>query len=110
MNDYCIQPPFISQAVPPLLMFVMNKEHRLFTEAYSDSFDLDNDGKIETTYKHNIEYYGYFDPNKCYTYQPRQMNSSHRITPPLLVPTQPVKQHMTGFAAQASGMVMFSIG
>lgn len=68
MNDYCIQPPFISQAVPPLLMFVMNKEHRLFTEAYSDSFDLDNDGKIETTYKHNIEYYGYFDPNKCYTY------------------------------------------
>jgi len=68
MNDYCIQPPFISQAVPPLLTFVMDKEHRLFTEAYSDSFDLDNDGKIETTYKHPIEYYGYFDPNKCYTY------------------------------------------
>lgn len=68
MNDYCIQPPFVAQVVPPLLMFVMNKEHRLFTEAYSDSFDLDADGKIETTYKHSIEYYGYFDPNKCYTY------------------------------------------
>jgi len=68
MNDYCIQPPFVSQVVPPLLMFVMDKEHRLFTEAYSDSFDLDGDGKIETTYKHPIEYYGYFDPNKCYTY------------------------------------------
>ncbi len=68
MNDYCIQPPFISQVVPPLVMFTMDKEHRLFTEAYSDSFDLDGDGKIETTYKHSIEYYGYFDPNKCYTY------------------------------------------
>lgn len=67
-NDYCIQPPFVAQVVPPLLMFVMDKEHRLFTEAYSDSFDLDADGKIETTYKHSIEYYGYFDPNKCYTY------------------------------------------
>lgn len=68
MEDYCIQPPFVSQVVPPLLMFVMDKEHRLFTEAYSDSFDLDADGKTETTYKHGIEYYGYFDPNKCYTY------------------------------------------
>lgn len=68
MNDYCIQPPFISQVVPPLVMFVMDKEHRLFTEAYSDSFDLDGDGKIETGYKHTIEYYGYFDANKCYTY------------------------------------------
>lgn len=67
-NDYCVQPPFVAQVVPPLLMFVMDKEHRLFTEAYSDSFDLDADGKIETTYKHSIEYYGYFDPNKCYTY------------------------------------------
>lgn len=68
MNDYCIQPPFISQSVPPLLMFTMDKEHRLFTEAYSDSFDLDEDGKVETTYKHSIKYYGFFDFNKCYTY------------------------------------------
>lgn len=70
MNDYCIQPPFIAQTVPPLVMFTMDKEHRLFTEAYSDSFDLDenDNGKIETTYKHTIKYYGYFDFNKCYTY------------------------------------------
>jgi len=68
MNDYCIQPPFISQSVPPLLMFTMDKEHRLFTEAYSDTFDLDDDGKVDTTYKHSIKYYGFFDFNKCYTY------------------------------------------
>ncbi|MDU0459860.1 MAG: pilus assembly protein PilY, partial [Geobacteraceae bacterium] len=68
MNDYCIQPPFIAATVPPLVMFEMGREHKLFYEAYNDSGDLDDDGLLDVTYKHSIDYYGYFDPYKCYQY------------------------------------------
>lgn len=68
MSDYCIQPPFVASVVPPLVMFEMARDHKLYYEAYSDSADLDGDGKLDITYKHSIDYYGYFDPYKCYTY------------------------------------------
>lgn len=68
MNDYCIQPPFIAQSVPPLVMFSTGREHKLYYEAYNDAADLDEDGRLETTYKHSVTYYGYFDPDVCYTY------------------------------------------
>jgi type IV pilus assembly protein PilY1 len=68
MNDYCIQPPFISQTVPPLVMFEMGRDHKFYFQAYNDATDLDGDGQIDSTYKHSINYYGYFDPFKCYTH------------------------------------------
>ncbi|RNC69901.1 MAG: pilus assembly protein PilY [Desulfuromonadales bacterium] len=68
MNDYCMQPPFVAQAVPPLVMFEVGREHKLYYEAYNDAADIDEDGRLDTTYKHSIDYYGYFDPKKCYTY------------------------------------------
>jgi type IV pilus assembly protein PilY1 len=68
MNDYCVVPPFIAQTVPPLVMFEMGRDHKLYYEAYNDASDLDEDGKLDITYKHTIDYYGYFDPYKCYTY------------------------------------------
>src|SRR3990172_9070976 len=68
MNDYCIVPPFITQSVPPLVMFEVGREHKLYYEAYNDASDLDFDGKLDVDYKHSIEYYGYFDPYKCYTH------------------------------------------
>ena len=30
--------------------------------------DLDGDGGLDTTYKDTIDYYGYFDSKKCYSY------------------------------------------
>jgi len=68
MNDYCIQPPFIAATVPPLVMFEMGRDHKLYYESYNDSADLDDDGLLDITYKHSIDYYGYFDPYKCYQY------------------------------------------
>jgi type IV pilus assembly protein PilY1 len=68
ITDYTAYPPFISQTVPPLVMIAMSKDHRMFFKAYTDVMDLDNDGTIDTTYKDTINYYGYFDSNKCYTY------------------------------------------
>jgi type IV pilus assembly protein PilY1 len=69
MTDYCYIPPTIGTAIPPLVMLVMERDHRLYYEAYNDASDLDGDGKLDVGYKHSIDYYGYFDPYKCYVYQ-----------------------------------------
>jgi type IV pilus assembly protein PilY1 len=69
MTDYCYIPPTIGTAIPPLVMLVMERDHRLYYEAYNDASDLDVDGKLDVGYKHSIDYYGYFDPYKCYVYQ-----------------------------------------
>lgn len=61
-------PMFTGTSVPPLVMLDISKDQQLFKKAYNDYSDLDGDGTPETTYKHAIDYYGYFDPYKCYTY------------------------------------------
>ncbi len=68
MNDYCVRPPFISAPVPPMVMFDVGRDHKLYFAAYNDGVDLNSDGKIDITYDHSIEYYGYFNPYKCYTH------------------------------------------
>ena len=40
-------------------MLDISKDQQLHKKAYNDYSDLDNDGKLETTYKHSIDYYGY---------------------------------------------------
>lgn len=58
------------QAPPrkPMVMLTMSKDHPIFYKAYDDYSDLDSDGIADTSYKHSIDYYGYFDSGKCYTY------------------------------------------
>ncbi len=64
----CDPPPFVSAGANPMVMMVMERDHKLYYEAYNDAQDLDGDGKIDVGYKHSIDYFGYFDPYKCYTY------------------------------------------
>ena len=52
----------------PLVMLNMSRDHQLSYKAYTDYADLNGDGTPETTYTDTIEYYGYFDSAKCYTY------------------------------------------
>jgi len=52
----------------PMLMINMSKDHQLSYRAYVEYQDLDGDGQLETSYKHSVEYYGYFDAYKCYRY------------------------------------------
>ena len=68
MQNYCATPPFITSKIPPLVMLVMGKDHKLYYEAYNDASDLDRDGKLDIGYKHRLDYYGYFDSYKCYKY------------------------------------------
>ncbi len=68
MSDFCVQPPFLTGYIPPQVMFVMGKDHKFYYPAYNDASDIDNDGQLETGYKHSFDYYGYFDSYKCYNY------------------------------------------
>ena len=61
-------PLFITANVPPLTLLVMGRDHKLYYEAYNDASDLNDDGTIDIRYKPAIDYYGYFDSYKCYTY------------------------------------------
>ena len=61
-------PLFVNNAVPPLNMLVVARDHKLFFPAYNDASDLDGDGSIDLHYKPSIDYLGYFDSYKCYTY------------------------------------------
>ena len=67
--DYQAIPPFITSGAPPLVMLVMGRNHKLYYEAYNDASDLNGDGVLDIRYKpDDIDYYGYFDSFKCYTY------------------------------------------
>lgn len=61
-------PLFITQAVTPQVMLTMSNDHQLYFEAYPDYADLTGDGIAERQYNHAVDYYGYFDAYKCYTY------------------------------------------
>ncbi len=62
------EPLFLSGSVKPQVMLDISKDQQLYKRAYNDYSDLDDDGQFETTYKHSIDYYGYFDSYKCYAY------------------------------------------
>jgi len=64
-------------AVPPLVLLVMGRNHKLYYEAYNDASDLDGDGQLDVGYNPAIDYYGYFDSYKCYTYN----SSNSRFEP-----------------------------
>jgi type IV pilus assembly protein PilY1 len=67
-------PLFLQPSVAPLNMLVVGRDHKLYYEAYNDASDLNGDGKLDVGYKgyltgkEGIDYYGYFDSYKCYTY------------------------------------------
>lgn len=89
-------PLFVSKATPPLNMLVMGRDHKLYYEAYNDASDLDGDGVIDVGYKgylvkdgwtegtpgskFKIDYYGYFDSNRCYSYGSNRFNPEDPAT------------------------------
>ena len=52
----------------PMVMLTASKDYTMFWKAYTDFEDIDFDGKVDYTFKPAFLYYGYFDPQKCYTY------------------------------------------
>ncbi|MFT5697822.1 MAG: Tfp pilus tip-associated adhesin PilY1 [Desulforhopalus sp.] len=69
MKDFQNMPiNIVTEGVTPKVMIATSNDHQLFYAAYNDYTDLDDDGSPDTTYKHAIDYYGYFDSYKCYEY------------------------------------------
>lgn len=58
----------VNQGGTPLIMLNMERDHKLYYEAYNDASDLDKDFALDIHYKPSIKYFGYFDSNKCYNY------------------------------------------
>lgn len=62
-------PLYLPASVPPLNMIVLGRDHKLYYEAYNDHSDLNDDGVLDFGYKPaQIDYFGYFDSHRCYTY------------------------------------------
>jgi type IV pilus assembly protein PilY1 len=68
VTDYSAVPPLLAESATPMVMLAMSNDHQLFYKAYTDFDDLDGDGLADTTYNNEIEYVGYFDSYKCYSY------------------------------------------
>ena len=62
------QKPVFLNPPDPRVMLVMSRDHQLSMKAYNDYSDLNGDGVLDTTYTDTVEYYGYFDPKRCYSY------------------------------------------
>lgn len=94
-------PLYIRDAVPPLNMLVMGKDHKNYYEAYNDASDLDGDGVLDVGYKgwvlkdtqptepgvsrFKIDYYGYFNSYACYRWD---VNEGGRFVPAEAAPNK----------------------
>jgi type IV pilus assembly protein PilY1 len=85
-------PLFLGGEVPPLVMLVMERDHKLYTEAYNDSTDLNGDGELDVHYNPAIDYYGYFDCNKCYDYS----SAVQRFEPAAITPDRKCAGNWSG--------------
>ena len=77
-----IPPNIITTANKPMIMLTASKDHLLFGPVFTDFEDLDGDGVIDTTFKPDFKYYGYFDSTKCYDYSSsgNQFNPAAKAT------------------------------
>lgn len=82
-------PLFISAQADPRVMLVASRDHQLFIKAYTDYSDLDGDGFLETTFTPYIDYDGYFNPRKCYTYRNERFEATAAATAETVTVTFP---------------------
>ncbi|BAI80338.1 conserved hypothetical protein [Deferribacter desulfuricans SSM1] len=75
MVTYCSIPPFVSSAIQPNVLIILDNSGSMFEFVYKDntstrsySNDCSNDATVYLGYKDNETYFGLFDPNKKYSY------------------------------------------
>lgn len=75
-SDYAADPPFTSNAVPPVVAINLSIEYPMQAEAFTGAARTYENGKEcfgridneSVCYTSGHEFIGYFDPNKCYEY------------------------------------------
>ena len=90
--DLATKPLYTGTTEAPMMMLVMGRDHTLFYEAYNDASDLDGDGVIDTKFKPDYTYEGYFDPTVCYRYQ----NGKTRFRPKTIESVCSNNNHWSG--------------
>jgi len=72
MGDYCATPPFLSQAIYPNVLILLDNSGSMNEFAYKEDSDCRSwNGDVTTVYmgyNSTTTYYGYFDPEAHYTY------------------------------------------
>jgi type IV pilus assembly protein PilY1 len=68
LNDYTAYPPFISQAVPPNVLLLVDNSGSMYEFAYKKAGTGSSIGSPDTSYTSITDYYGYFDSNAMYKY------------------------------------------
>ena len=61
-------PLFVGSVIPPHVMLNMSVDSQLFFSAFPEFADLSGDGQPDRGYVHSVDYFGYLDPYKCYSY------------------------------------------
>ncbi len=69
MSDYCATPPFVANAVTPNVLIILDNSGSMLWAAYDND---ENPSNIASGYDENALYFGYFEPDKKYSY-----SSSH---------------------------------
>jgi len=70
-------PLFIDGSKTALVQLVVERDNKLFFEAYPTYEDIDGDGELDIRYKPDtIDYYGYFESTFCYKY----FNTRFKVT------------------------------
>lgn len=67
-KDFTQTPPVLSSRETPLVMLGLSVDNQLFYKAYTDYADIDSDGRLDTGYSDDFDYYGYFNSDWCYNY------------------------------------------
>lgn len=72
------EPIFLSSSAKPHINLVMSVDNELFKKAYNDYSNLSGGNLTtnDTTYRNDFSYYGYFDPDWCYTYSANSTTTS----------------------------------
>ncbi|MEW5789721.1 MAG: PilC/PilY family type IV pilus protein [Pseudomonadota bacterium] len=86
------QYPLFTATTEPRILLALSKDHQLSIKAYTDYSDLNEDGTLDTTYKDDLDYYGYFDSDKCYTYD----SGNSRFSPSIAVDSVGANHQCTG--------------
>lgn len=74
-------PLFIDGSKTALVQLVVERDNKLFFEAYPSYEDIDGDGELDIRYKpDNIDYYGYFESSFCYTHNGSYFQATSNAT------------------------------
>ena len=68
MVDYCATPPFMTQAVPPNVLIILDNSGSMYEFAYKTPGTGNSPSNPDQSFNPSIRYYGYFDPTKKYAY------------------------------------------